>query len=160
MRYTVKQTFGQNALGALAAYAILDVLFAGLGMGTAAFCIVLGLPVGWFAARRAEFYVPELRGALTRSLRYALMTSGITVLIMLAIWGRLIPYLFERVTDPGNMGLPLDLYSTKASLYGWLVLMVGVGPAFQFLVTVFGSYLTFAKRLKRIESPAGFPPEP
>jgi len=159
MRHTAKQTFGQNAIGLLVAYAILDVLLAGLGMGTAAFCIVLGLPVGWFAARRAEFHVPELRGALTRSLRYALVTSGITVLIMLAIWGRLVPYLFARVTDPGNMGLPLDLYSTKASLYGWLVLMVGVGPAFQFLVTVFGAYLAFVKRLKRLERPAAFPPE-
>jgi predicted membrane protein len=160
MRHTVKQTYGQNAAGAVIAYVIFDVLFAGLGMGTPAFCIILGLPFGWFVARRAEFYAPDLRSAMKRVLGYALLGSAVTAVIMAAIWGRLVPYLFERRVDPGNMGLPLDLYNTKASLLGWLTLMLGVGPAFQFLVAMFGAYLVFIQRLKRLEQPVKFPPEP
>jgi len=159
-RHTVKKTFGQNAVGAVIAYVVFDILLAGLGMGTPAFCILLGLPFGWFAARRAEFYAPDLRHAMRRTLRYALVATGVTVIVMAAIWGRLVPYLFERRVDPGNMGLPLDLYNTRASLVGWLTLMLGVGPAFQFLVAMFGAYLTFFQRLKRLEQPVQFPPEP
>ena len=159
MKHDVRRTFGQHWAGAIAAYTVMDVLFAGLGMGTPAFTPLLGFAVGWFAARRAEFFKPDVRGAMLRSLRYALVTSGITVVIMALVWARLVPYLFERRVDPGNMGLPLDLYSTRASLGGWLLLMVGVGPAAQFLLTAFGSYLTFLVRFKRLPGPVVLPPE-
>jgi len=141
-RYDPAKTFCQNWVGALIAYAVMDVLCAGLGMGVPLFCILLGLPVGGFGAVRAWLFVPGLVGVLKRSLRYALLTSLVTVVMMAAIWGRLIPLLFHPVINPGNMGLPLLLYEPRASLIGWLVLMIFISPFLQFLMTVFGSFAT------------------
>jgi hypothetical protein len=51
--------------------------------------------------------------------------------------------MFHPVVNPGNMGLPLILYEPKASLIGWIVLMILLSPFAQFLMTLLGSYLTF-----------------
>jgi len=142
-RYDPAKTFGQNAVGAFIAYAVIDGLCAGLGMGVPFFCILLGFSVGWFGAVRAWHFVPGHVGAMKRSLRYALLTSLVTFAIMVAVWGRLVPLMFHPVINPGNMGLPLLLYEPKASLVGWLVLMTVVSPFLQFLMTAFGSYVTF-----------------
>jgi len=120
------------------------------------FCILLGFSVGWFGAVRAWHFVPGHVGAMRRSLRYALLTSLVTLVIMAAIWGRLVPLMFHPVIDPGNMGLPLLLYEPKASLVGWLVLMIFVSPFLQFLMTVFGSYATSLFLSHRW--PEGLPP--
>jgi hypothetical protein len=142
-RYDPAKTFGQHAVGAFIAYVVIDVLCAALGMGVPFFCILLGFSVGWFNAMRAWHFVPGQVGAMRRGLRYALLTSLVTFVIMVAIWGRLVPLVFDPVINPGNMGLPLICYEPKASLIGWLVLMFFVSPFLQFLMTVFGSYLTF-----------------
>lgn len=142
-RYDLSKTFGQNWIGAFVAYAIMDLLCAGLGMGVPLFCILLGFSVGWFGAVRAWHFIPGHVGAMKRSLRYALLTSLATVVIGAVIWGRLVPLMFNPVIDPGNMGLPMLLYEPKASLIAWLVLMIFVSPFLQFLVTVLGSFLTF-----------------
>ena len=120
----------------------MDVLCAGLGMGVPLFCILLGFSVGWFGAVRASYFVPGHVGAMKRSLRYALLTALVTFVIMVAIWGRLVPLMFHPVINPGNMGLPLLLYEPRASLVGWLVLMILISPFLQLLMTVFGSYVT------------------
>lgn len=142
-KYDPARTFGQKAVGAFIAYAVIDVLCAALGMGVPLFCILLGFSVGWFGAVRAWHFVPGHVGAMKRSLRYALLTSLVTFVIMVAVWGRLIPLVFHPVINPGNMGLPLLLYEPKASLIGWLVLMIVVSPFLQFVMTAFGSYVTF-----------------
>ena len=141
-RYDPARTFGQNWIGAFVAYIVIDGLCAGLGMGVPLFCILLGFSVGWFGAVRAWHFVPGHVGAMKRSLRYALITSLVTFVITAAIWGRLVPMLFNPVVNPGNMGLPLLLYEPRASLIGWLVLMIIVSPFLQFLMTVFGSFVT------------------
>jgi hypothetical protein len=68
----------------------------------------------------------------------------------------LVPLVFNPVINPGNMGLPLLLYEPKASLIGWLVLMILISPFLQFLMTVFGSFLTFQFVFNRW--PEGLPP--
>jgi len=155
-RYDPARMFGQNWVGAFIAYVVIDGLCAGLGMGVPFFCILLGFSVGWFGAVRAWHFVPGHVGAMRRSLRYALLTSLVTLVIMAAIWGRLVPLMFHPVIDPGNMGLPLLLYEPKASLVGWLVLMIFVSPFLQFLMTVFGSYATSLFLFHRW--PEGLPP--
>jgi hypothetical protein len=127
----------------------MDVLCAGLGMGVPVFCILLGFLVGWFGAVRAWYFMPGHVGAMRRSLRYSLFTSLVTVVVMAAIWGRLVPLVFHPVINPGNMGLPLLLYEPRASLVGWLVLMMLISPFLQFLLSVFGSFLTFLFVFKR-----------
>jgi hypothetical protein len=142
-RYDPARTFGQNAVGAFIAYAVIDGLCAALGMGVPLFCILLGFSVGWFNALRAWHFVPGNVGAMKRSLRYALLTSLVTLVIMVVVWGKLVPMVLHPIINPGSMGLPLLLYEPKASLIGWLVLMIVVSPFLQFLMTAFGSYLTF-----------------
>jgi hypothetical protein len=143
-----RRTFGQNAIGALVAYVVMDALCAALGMGVPVACILLGLGVGWFGALRAEFYLGTPALAMRRVLRYAWITSGVTFVIMLGVWGRLIRFLLNPRVDPGSMGLPLILYDPLASFIGWLVLMILIAPALQFLTTLGGAYLTFAARLR------------
>ncbi len=144
--HTLAQTFGQHWAGAFIAYVVMDLLLAGLGMGTPVFCIVFGFGVGWFGARRAEYFVPTVRGAMMRALRYAFLTSAVTMVLMAAVWARLVPILLNPRVNPGSLGLPLNLYDTRWSLVGWLVLMAFTGPAVQVLMTVFGAYLTFLVR--------------
>ena len=155
-RYNPAKTFGQNAVGVFIAYAVIDGLCAALGMGVPLFCILLGFSVGWFNAVRAWHFVPGHVGAMRRAMRYALLTSLVTFVIMVAVWGRLVPLVFHPVIDPGNMGLPLILYEPKASLIGWLVLMILISPFLQFLMTALGSYLTFLFLFQRW--PDGPPP--
>ena len=126
-RYDPSKTFGQNWIGAFIAYIVIDGLCAALGMGVPFFCILLGFSVGWFGAARAWHFVPGHVGAMKRSLRYALLTSLVTLVIMAVAWGRLVPLL---------------LYEPKASLIGWLVLMILISPFLQFLMTMFGSFVT------------------
>ena len=142
-RYDPAKTFGQHWIGAFIAYVVIDGLCAALGMGVPFFCILLGFSVGWFNALRAWHFVPGKVGAMKRSLRYALLTSLVTFVIMAVVWGRLVPLVFNPVVNPGNMGLPLLLYEPKASLVGWLALMIIVSPFLQLLMSVFGSFLTF-----------------
>jgi len=149
MNHTTRQTFGQHWLGALIAYVLLDGLMVAAGMGVPAFCILAGFGVGWFGARRAEFFLREVGAAMRRVVRYALVTSGVTLGLMSAVWWPFIPPLFDPVIDCGSMGVPLILYDPRLSLIGWLVGMLIITPLLQFLVTLAGAYLTFAVRLRR-----------
>ena len=142
------KTWGQNAVGAMIAYVVIDGLCAALGMGVPFACIMLGFLVGAFGALRAEYFMGEPAAAMRRALRYALVTSSVTFVIMLAVWGHLVRFFFNPRVDPGSMGFPLILYEPVPSFIGWLVLMIVVSPALQFVVTLFGSYLTFTWRLR------------
>lgn len=149
MIHSTRSTFGQHWLGALVAYILLDSLMVVAGLGVPSFCILLGFGVGWFGALRAEFFLREIGAAMRRVVRYAAITSGVTLLLMVVAWGRYVPPLFDPVIDPGSMGVPLILYDPRLSLVGWLIGMFLVVPLAQFLVTLAGAYLTFAVRLRR-----------
>lgn len=140
------KTFDQHWVGALAAYIVMDALLAAMGMGVPIFCIVFGFGVGWFTAMRARVYRAELRQAMKLNLRYVLITSGVTFVLMAVLWGRMIPMLSDPVIDYGSVGFPLILYEPRASFIGWLVLMIAISPVLQFLMTALGSYLTFLWR--------------
>jgi len=128
------------------AYLVMDGLLVAMGMGVPVFCILFGFPVGWFTAMRARVHRTDLREAMRLNVRYALATSAVTFVLMAVLWGRMIRACFDPVIDCGGMGLPLILYEPRASFIGWLVLMVVISPALQFLATLFGSYVTFLWR--------------
>ncbi len=118
------------------------------GMGVPVFCILLGVPVGVIGARRAEYFLREIRAAMQRVVRYALLSSGITMVAMVVVWGRLIPACFGDV-GPACYGIPLILFDPKASLVGWLVLMIIIAPLIQFVVTLASAFLIFQFRLRK-----------
>jgi len=130
-------------------YALLDLLCIGLGMGMPIFCLLFGLPVGWFIARKVSTEHQEVEKTLRDILKWASFTSGFTFLIMFAIWGWSVSLLFDPSAELANFGMPLLLYEPKASFIGWLVLMIFISPFLQLLMTVFGAHLTLLWQVRR-----------
>ena len=138
---------------AFALFLFLDIVCVGMGMGIPIFCILLGLPVGWYLVRRTGAGPLDMRQMLSQTLRGAALTAACTVLGMAILWGRFVPLLFDPGADLVNLGIPLILYEPWASLAGWLALMIAISPFLQFLMTLFGSHLTMLLRPPRPDHP-------
>jgi hypothetical protein len=134
---------------ALGIYVVVDIICVGMGMGVPIFCILLGFLVGWVIARMVTARDEAMREILGRILRYAVVSSAFTGGLMVVIWGRCIPMLFDPASDLANFGIPLILYAPKASFIGWLVLMMVISPFLQLLTTLFASYVTLLKWLPK-----------
>ncbi len=131
---------------ALLTYIALDVFCVGAGMGVPIFCILLGAPVGWYIGKRTTAEDADLQLSLRKAVTYAIVTASITFIGMALIWGRCLVMLFDPAADLANFGIPMILYQPKASLIGWLVLMVFISPILQFLMTLFGAQLALLRR--------------
>lgn len=132
---------------ALAIFAFLDVVCTGFGMGVPIFCILLGLPVGWYIAKRIKTQPLDVGQMLGKVLLAAALTSSFTFVMMALLWGRCIAMLFDPTADLANFGIPMILYKPTASFVGWLVLMIVISPFLQMLMTLLGSHLTLLWRL-------------
>jgi len=121
----------------MGALAVLDVISVGAGMGVPVFAILLGFVVGWRLARRHG-----LRRALTRSA----LLSGLTLAMMIAIWAPKFALLAQPGFDASEWGIPLVLYTSTASFFGWQALMIAGGPVLQFMAAATSAALTEARR--------------
>lgn len=130
-------------------YIVLDVLFAGMGMGVPFFCILLGFPVGWYLAKRLTLGRENLSNILNEILKYALYTSLFTFILMLVIWGPVSTMLLDPAADFVNFGIPLILYDPKISFIGWIILMIFISPFLQLLCTIFASNVTLWRLSKK-----------
>jgi hypothetical protein len=126
-----------------AIYAFLDLVCMGIGMGVPIFCILFGLPVGWYIARRIAIRCFDTRQMLSKMLLGAALTSAFTFVGMALLWGPWSAMLFDPTADLSKLGAPLILYEPVASFIGWLVLMIVVSPFLQLLMTLLGSHLTW-----------------
>ena len=139
----------------LLVYGLLDLFCVGMGMGVPLFCILLGVVVGWYAARRVAaqriaakriiLTTAALQDLLKRVLRYAAIACGVTFVLMAVLWGPMAALLFDPAADLARTGIPLFLFEPRASLIGWLVLMIAISPFLQFLMALFGAYLTLLR---------------
>ncbi len=131
-------------------FVILDIFCVGLGMGVPFLCILFGFPIGWYSVKRIIINSNQgkVNFILKKTLRYALVTSIFTFLVMTILWGRTVPMLFDPNTDFVNFGIPFIIYEPKLSFIGWLFLMIFISPFLQLLTTIFTSYLTLLKWLK------------
>jgi hypothetical protein len=144
MRKLITKLIALKPLWALALFTLLDIICIGMGMGIPFFCILFGLPVGWYLVRHVTATTTtQVHEVFRRVLRYAVVAAAVTMLGMLAIWGPTISWLYEPGYDLVNTGVPQILYEPRASFIGWLVLMIAISPILQLLTTLFGSYLTF-----------------
>ena len=134
---------------ALAIFVFLDIICIGLGMGVPIFCILFGLPVGWYIARRIAARPFDTRRMLSKMLLGAVLTSAFTFVGMALLWGPWIEMLFDPAANLANLGAPLILYEPVASFIGWLVLMIVISPFLQLLMTLFGAHLTVLWWLSR-----------
>jgi len=123
-------------------YLLADVLCVGLGMGVPIFCILLGFPVGWYIVRRASASAEPLRQVYFGIWKYAIITSGVTFVLMAILWGSLVPKIWDPDMDFQNFGHPFILFDPRLSFIAWLVLMIFISPFLQLLATVFGSFVT------------------
>ena len=127
--------FWRTQLPAIA-IGMLNVFSIGIGMGVPLFAILLGFPVGWWLARRPAARAlarADTRAALRALLIQAGALAGVSFLVLLVVWGPHLPKAFDPAVDTSGFGIPLILYGEQASMIGWLVLMLVISPALQFM---------------------------
>jgi hypothetical protein len=138
-----------NAKTVFVTYIVLDTLFVGMGMGVPFFCILFGFPVGWYLTKRSAFQKLHINDILRGILKYATLTSLITLAWMLIIWGPMITMLQNPAVNFANFGIPLILYDPKLSFIGWIILMIFISPFLQVLTTVFASHVALWRLSKK-----------
>lgn len=132
---------------------LLDVFSIGLGMGVPVLAIPFGLGVGWwFVGRPVPASVVEddpvrirTRGLVTA----AAALAAVSLVVLLVVWGMSIGIAFDPDMTASEWGIPLILYTSQASKIGWLLLMLVVSPALQFMAVVTGGVLRLAHRPRR-----------
>jgi len=118
---------------------LINGVLVGAGMGVPIFCILMGAPYGFLVVhkilkkemrtnRHHHFY----SGILNASAVLALSTF----IFMLIIW---VPWVVKSLApgfDYENTGMPLLLYTLKASFWGWITLMIIISPILQFMTSI------------------------
>lgn len=121
---------------------LIDVFAIGFGMGVPIFAILLGFPVGWWYAPRAAAALPPEsdvpRATLRALLGAAVALAGVSLAVLLVVWGPHIPKAFDPAFSAAEWGIPLILYTSRASTIGWLLLMLVISPALQFMAVLTG----------------------
>ncbi len=147
-------SFLQNTkrIPAFVLYVITDFICIGAGMGVPVFSIFLGLPVGWYAARRSKCRNAPETVILRHIMSIALVTSSVTCGVMLLVWGWCIPLVFDTTYDFANFGHPMILYDPWYSFIAWLVLMIFISPFLQLLMTVFAAHVILMNGPKSSEN--------
>lgn len=125
--------------GRIIVFVLLDLLSIAMGMGVPFFTILLGFPVGFLIPTLVEDHPVLSPGFLRSILRAAVIASGISFLLLAAIWLPSLSWLCDPSRDLANYGMPMILFTPLASFLGWIVLMVIISPFLQFLMAVFGA---------------------
>jgi len=124
-------------LAPFAVITLIDVVAVGLGMGVPIFAILLGFAAGWWTARK--------RGLRT-GLAWGASLAAVTLAMMAVIWGPKFALLGDPSFDAAEWGIPLVLYTSRASFWGWQTLMIAVSPALQFMAAATAAALVAARR--------------
>ena len=124
-------------------------ILSGIGMGVPILNILFGFIIGWYAVKRACLLYENLDKRLSKIFIYSIFCSGITLILMIGIWGSAIPMLFDPLSDFKNFGHPMILYDPKLSFIGWLVLMIIISPFLQLMTSIFSAFITLKVKLKR-----------
>ena len=130
---------------------VLDVFAIGFGMGVPIFAILLGFPVGWWLARqRAGEGVS--RDSMRAALVWASLLAAVSFVVLAVVWGPLVPNAFDPEFDTKAFGIPLILYTSQASMIGWLTLMIVISPVLQGMAVLTGAVAGFAAKPKKPRS--------
>jgi len=121
---------------------LIFTVLSGIGMGVPVLNILFGFVVGWYSTRRAQALYRDRKKRLPKIFIYSLFCAGVTLAIMLAIWGRTIPMIFDPAADLANFGHPMILFDPRISFIGWLVLMIVISPFLQLMASIFSAFIT------------------
>lgn len=141
----MQRAFRWNTKIVTALVVFFDLLTVGMGMGVPFFTILLGFPLGWYFARRAHLAGDGAGKALRQVFRWSVMVVVFTVAVLAVIWGPAVVMLADPAADLANFGIPLILYTPRASFIGWILLMVLVSPLLQGLAALGAAYATFMR---------------
>ena len=133
------RTLISNKSVRISLFLFFEIVSIGMGMGVPIFTILYGFIVGLLIPRVLQTSTGLTSRYLATILRAAFITSAITFLGMAVIWLPTLEWLFNPARDISNFGIPMILYSPRASFIGWIILMVLISPFLQFLMTLFGS---------------------
>jgi hypothetical protein len=132
-------------------YILIDIICAGAGMGVPIFCILLGLPLGWYITQRVTASNEQLYQKYYKILKLSLLAAIFTFIVMLIVWGIAILMFFDSSPDFQNFGHPYILYDPKISFYGWLILMIIISPFLQLLTTIFAVFITLIRNGRKLQ---------
>lgn len=130
-------------------FIIIDIICMGAGMGVPIFCILFGFPLGWYIAQRVSVSMEQPYQKYHKIFKFSLLTAIFTFVLMVLIWGRTIPMLFDPSYDFQNFGHPFILYDPKMSFIGWSILMIIISPFLQLLTTIFAAFITLMRNEKK-----------
>lgn len=145
----MKKLLKLNIKTVVISYILIDIVCMGAGMGVPIFCILSGFPSGWYITQRVSVSTGQLYHKYYEIFKYSLFASIFTFILMLVVWGRTIPMLFDPSSDFQNFGHPYILYDPKMSFIGWSILMIIISPFLQLLATIFGAYITLIRNEKK-----------
>jgi hypothetical protein len=130
-------------------YIPICIVATGMGMGVPVFNILLGIPVGFYLSKivssRSNNSFTEI---VSSSLKFSTATAFITFLLMAIIWLPTIIILFDHSIDIMNFGIPMIMFNPLPSFIAWIILMVFISPALQFLLTFFVIHLILYNKMK------------
>jgi hypothetical protein len=147
MKKLLNRLIALRPLWLLGIFVLIDIFSIGAGMAVPFFCILMGIPLGWFLVLYVTARISGAREVMWKVLVYAAIAAGITMVGMLILWFPIGTMLFDTGNDLSTSGVPLILYEPRASLIGWLGLMIVISPVLQLLTTLFGAYLTLLRWL-------------
>lgn len=129
---------------------LINVFLIGLGMGVPVLAILFGFGVGWWFAGR-PVATPAVEDDPVRIRARGLLTAAAglaaaSLVVLLVVWGTSIGIAFDPDVEAAEWGIPLILYTSQASKIGWLLLMLLVSPALQFMAVVTGGVLRLSRR--------------
>jgi len=118
---------------------LINGVLVGAGMGVPIFCILIGAPYGFLVVSRIlqkeerthrhhHFYSGILKASAILALS--------TFIFMVIVWTPWVLKSFAPGFDYRNTGMPLILYTLKASFWGWITLMIVISPILQFMTSV------------------------
>jgi hypothetical protein len=127
----------------------------GAGMGVPIFCILMGAPYGFLVVCKTlkkESQTERHYHFYSRLLKASAILALTTSIFMIIIWMPWVIRSFDPGFDYKNTGMPLILYTLKASFWGWITLMIVISPLLQFMTSVSAGvatvYAFFKKRNK------------
>lgn len=122
---------------------LLDFIGVWLGMGVPIFNILFGFVIGFYLF---NYFAKNKENNLKTIFKFGFVGAFLSFILLAMIWWPYIIKLFDRSYDFLNNGIPLILYTPKASFIGWLILMLFISPFLQLMATIFAVYLKMIKR--------------
>jgi len=118
---------------------LINGVCVGAGMGVPIFCIIMGAPYGFLVANKMikkELQTNRHHHFYSGILKASALLALSTLVFMLIIWIPWVLRSFAPGFDYKNTGMPLILYTLKASFWGWITLMIVISPILQFMTSI------------------------